>query len=85
MSVGGEHPVGASPFVRVFTVYYRESRTQEIDNYIAEGKIPVHVDLSQHPEKSVEARACMFLMLPKVSFCKIHFSGRVNGKGCRSY
>ncbi|KAF9793033.1 2-nitropropane dioxygenase [Thelephora terrestris] len=43
--------VRRTPYVRGW-----ENRTQEIDAYIAEGKIPADVDLSQHPEKSVEAR-----------------------------
>jgi len=44
--------VRKTPYVRGW-----ENRAQEIDAYIAEGKIPIDVDLSQHPEKSVEARA----------------------------
>lgn len=42
--------------------HHRENRTQEADAYLAEGKIPVDVDLSQNPGKSVEARGCMSLI-----------------------
>jgi len=43
--------VRRTPYVREW-----ENKTQEVDAYLAEGKIPVDVDLSQHPEKSIEAR-----------------------------
>ena len=60
----------------------RESKPQEIDAYVAEGKVPVDVDLSQHPEKSIEARGCMFLMLFTATSLKIHVVRRAHGKGC---
>jgi len=43
--------VRRTPYVRGW-----ESRAQEIDAYLSEGKIPIDVDLSQHPEKSAGAR-----------------------------
>lgn len=43
--------VRRTPYVRGW-----ENRRQEIDAYTAEGKIPVEMDLSRHPEKSIEAR-----------------------------
>jgi len=53
----------SSPPVRVSDPHERENKMQEIGAYIAEGKIPIEADVSQHPEKSIEARACMFWML----------------------
>ncbi|KAF9652948.1 2-nitropropane dioxygenase [Thelephora ganbajun] len=44
--------VRRTPYVRGW-----EDKPQEVDAYLAEGKVPIDVDLSQHPEKSVEARA----------------------------
>ena len=61
----------------------RENKTQEIDAYIAEGKIPVDVDLSQHPEKSVDARRCAFLISGTAMGRRIHSTHRAYGKGCR--
>lgn len=58
--VAGEYCVGVQ--LARSNSHHRENRTQEVDAYLAEGKIPVDVDLSQHPEKSVEARGCMSLM-----------------------
>ena len=59
MSVASEYGI----LVHAPNSHHRENRTQEIDAYLAEGKIPVVVDVSQNPEKSVEARGCTFLML----------------------
>ena len=59
MSIASEYGI----LVHVPNFHHRENKTQEIDAYLAEGKIPVEVDLSQNPEKIVEARGCMFLML----------------------
>jgi len=61
----------------------RENRTQEIDTYLAEGKIPVDVDLSQHPERSVEARGCVFLIPFGGPGYRTHFADRADGEGCR--
>ena len=57
--VDGERSV-EPPHSFMYLAYYRESKTQEADVYMAEGKIPIEVDLSQHPEKSIESRACAF-------------------------
>ena len=69
--------------VRVSDPHYRESRVQDVDAYVAKGKIPVDVDLSQHPEKSIEARRCTFPMSFTAPDCRIHFTCRAYGKGCR--
>jgi len=69
--------------VSVSDSHYRENRPQEIDAYISEGKIPVDVDLSQHPEKGAEARGCRFLMLFTAPTHGVHFVHRAYGKGCR--
>jgi hypothetical protein len=69
-------------FVRVFNSHHRESRSQEIDAWIAEGKVPIEVDLSEHPEKSIKSRACMFLELYSVSFYEVHSFDRAHGEGC---
>jgi len=53
----------SNPPIRVPDPHHREKKTREIDAYVAEGKIPVEVDLSQHPERSVEARGCTFPIL----------------------
>ena len=71
--------------VRAFDPCRRESRTQEIDALVAKGKIPIDVDLSEHPENSVKARPCMFLMLYSVQCCKAHSSDRAHGEGCRNH
>lgn len=59
----GEHCTELLSLLPVSESLHRENRTHDIDAHIAEGKIPVDVDLSQHPEKSVESRACMSPML----------------------
>ena len=69
--------------VRVPDSHYRENRPQEVDAYISEGKIPVDVDLSQHPEKSAEAHGCMLLILFTAPARRVHFVHRADGKGCR--
>jgi len=56
---------------------------QEINAYVAEGKIPFDVDLSQHPEKSIEARPCMFLILFRGLGRRVHSTDRAYGEGCR--
>ena len=69
----------SSPPVRVPDPHYRENKTQEVDAYIARGKIPVEVDVSQHPEKSIEARACAFLISFTVVGCRIYSACRAYG------
>lgn len=64
--VDGERITEFSCPARGYNSRFRENRAQEIDDYIAEGKIPIEVDLSQHPEKSIEARACVSFTLPSV-------------------
>ena len=61
----------------------RENKVQEVDAYIAEGKIPVEADVSQHPEKSIEARVCTFLMLSTAVGHIIHSTCRAYGEGRR--
>ena len=73
----------SAPPVHVSDSHLRENKAQEVDAYIAEGKVPVEVDLSQHPEKSVEARGCVFLILFTAMSHIIDFTFRANGKGCR--
>jgi len=73
----------SSPLVRVSDPHYRENKTQEVDAYIAKGKIPVEADVSQHPEKSIEARACMSLTLFTAVGHIIHFACRAYGEGRR--
>ena len=72
-----------SPYICVPDTHYRESRTRELEAYAAEGKIPVDVDLSQHPEKSVEARGCALLMLFIAVGRGIDSTCRAHGEGCR--
>ena len=61
--------------------HFRENKTQEVDAYIAKGKIPVEADVSQHPEKSIEARACMFSVLFTVVGRRTHSACRAYGEG----
>lgn len=75
-------PKSGSP-ARVPDSHPRESKTQEIDAYVAEGKIPVDVDLSQHPEKSVESRGCMLFVISSGSGRRIHSTDRAHGESCR--
>ena len=63
----------------------RENRTQEIDSYINKGRIPFDVDSSQHPEKSVEARACIIFPRLSSALAGLRFSNRAHGKGCRDH
>ena len=68
---------------RASDLHDREKKPQEISAYIAEGKIPAEVDLTQHPEKSIEARGCTFLMLSTTVDRRVHFVCRAYGEGCR--